>query len=171
MILIHRWEWLRARSLHTWWACSRANPWSSTAEEHHAKVDSRRPAALASSTSGRAPPTLPGLWRLAVCQLTDWWCCCILVGHCADVSVVYLSPGLHVFLSGQGLRFQPEHQRCVRAEIPNSSVCLAGHWCQWWGVGGCQACGGLYGRQSHSGRRGQGAWWVSSEDLYEMNVT
>lgn len=169
--MTHRWEWLRARSLHTWWACSRANPWSSTAEERHAKVDSRRPAALASSTSGRAPPTVPGLWRLVVCQYIDLCCRCILIGHCADISVVYLSPVCMSFFSGRGLRFQSEHQRCVCAEIPKSPVCLAGHRCQWRGGGGCQACGGLSGWQSQSGLRKQGAWWVSSEDLSVMYVT
>lgn len=162
---IHRWEWLRARSLHTWWACSRANPWSSTAEERRAKVDSRRAAALASSTSGRALPAPPGLWRWAVCEYMDLCCCHILKGHCVEISASHLSACVP---SDRGLCFQSEHQRCVCAEIPQRPVCLAGRWCQWWGDGGCQARGGLPGWQCQPGVRGQGARWVSSEDQYTV---
>lgn len=60
---IPRWEWLRARSLRTWWACSRGNPWSSTVEAPAETGVNRRLPPLASSTSGRAPPSTPALWR------------------------------------------------------------------------------------------------------------
>lgn len=79
----YRWEWPRVRSLHIWWASSRANLWSSTEEEHHAQAGSRRPAPPVSSTSDRALPVLPGLWRWAVCTCASW-------RHIADVSHVIL---------------------------------------------------------------------------------
>lgn len=150
---VHRWEWLRVRNLHTWWACSRANPWSSTVEERHAKADSLRPAALASSTSDRALLVLPGLWRSAAptCPLTIW--------------NVLLSPSLTNpvrLSSGRGHCIQFKHQWYIRAENPEHCVCVAGRRGQWWGDGGSQTCGGLPGWKSQQCVRGQGARWVSN---------
>ena len=79
---------------------------------------------------------------------------------CRDVSFSPLV-FLHPVYSGRGLCLQSEHQRRVRAEIPERRGGLAGRWSQWWGGDSCQTCSGLLWWQSYPSVRGQGARWVS----------